>query len=175
MPAKKKSTKRTDAEIIRELAALTRAGFKTSHPSPFGSEIVHTKTGKRLERRLNMVVPECDPTSHAEVRVIRYACKKVKKPNLNGYTLYTTCEPCPMCMTSCLWAGLDRVVYGTTVRKPGSTNPPLFDYSAKEFATKTLFKIQVDGPVEEELCRALVDDPIVRKYHDKLAKKKIFI
>lgn len=178
MPAKKtiKIKRASDEELIRGLAAATRAGFKTSHPSPFGSLIVNSKTGKLLTRKLNRVVPDCDPTCHAEVRTIRYAARKLGTPYLKGYTLYTTCEPCPMCLTACLWAGLDRVVYGTVVRNPASKQPPLFDYSAKEFVKKSLiFKCQVDGPVEEALCRALVDDPVVQKYIAKLGKKNIHI
>jgi tRNA(adenine34) deaminase len=174
VPARKTSVP-SDEEIIRGLAEVTRAGFATSHPSPFGALIVETKTRKLLMRKLNQVVPENDPTCHAEVRTIRFAAKKVGSPSLKGYTLYSTCEPCPMCMTACLWAGLDRVVYGTVVRPPNSPHPPLFDYSAKEFATKTRFKCVVDGPVEEKLCRALVDDPIVQRYMARLAKKNIHI
>ncbi len=160
---------------MRGLAALTRAGFKTNHPSPFGSLVVETKTRRLVVQKLNQVVPENDPTCHAEVRTIRFAAKKVGSPSLRGHTLYTTCEPCPMCMTACLWAGLDRVVYGTVVRRPDATGPRLFDYSAKEFVKKSLFSCVVDGPVEEQLCRGLVDDPIVQKYTAKLAKKHIFI
>ncbi|HEY0258018.1 MAG TPA: nucleoside deaminase [Candidatus Methylacidiphilales bacterium] len=165
----------TDTEIIRGLAEVTRSGFASGHPSPFGSLIVETRTRRLLARKLNQVVPENDPTCHAEVRTIRFAAKKIGSPSLKGYTLYSTCEPCPMCMTACLWAGLDRVVYGTVVRAPDSPRPPLFDYSAKEFVKKSLFQCVVDGPVEEQLCRALVDDPVVQRYMAKLAKKHIYI
>jgi hypothetical protein len=58
---------------------------------------------------------EFDPSSHAEVRAIRKATKRLKQFRSPGYTLYTTCEPCPMCMSAALWAGLDRVVYGATI------------------------------------------------------------
>ncbi len=160
---------------MRGLAAVTRAGFTSTHPSPFGALIVETRSRRLLMRKLNQVVPENDPTCHAEVRTIRFAAKKLGRPNLHGYTLYSTCEPCPMCMTACLWAGLDRVVYGTVVRPPDSPRPPLFDYSAKEFATKTRFKCVVDGPVEEKFCRALVDDPVVQRYMARLARRNIYI
>lgn len=62
-----------------------------------------------------MVKQELDPSAHAEVRAIRLATKRLKQISLAGYTLYTTCEPCPMCMSTALWAGLDRVVYGATI------------------------------------------------------------
>jgi tRNA(Arg) A34 adenosine deaminase TadA len=165
----------TDIDVIRELAAFTRAGFKSTHPVPFGSQINNSRTGERLVRKLNRVVPDIDPTGHAEVRAIRFACRKVGRPNLNGYTLFTTCEPCPMCMTAALFAGVDRVVYGTVFRRPDAKSPPLFAYSAKEFAKNSTLRVRVDGPVEEALCRALIDDPVVRKYREQMAKKKIFL
>lgn len=164
-----------DRAVIRKLAAVTRAGFAT-YPIPFGAQINDTKTGKMLVRALNKVIPDSDPTSHAEVHVIRRACKKLKWPSLIGYTLYTTCEPCVMCMTAALFAGVDRVVYGTVVARPDAKGPPLFKYSAKEFVrTSTTLRCRVDGPVEEALCRALVDDPVVVKYRARFAKKKILL
>jgi tRNA(Arg) A34 adenosine deaminase TadA len=168
------STREADAEIIREIAAATRRGFASAHPIPYGAQIHETKSGERLVRALNRVVPDNDPTSHAEVRAIRLACRKLKWPTLVGYTLFTTCEPCPMCMTAALFAGIDRVVYGTVVRAPNAKGAPMFGaYSAKDFARDSALKCRVDGPIEEALCRALVDDPIVQKYKALCAKDKI--
>src|SRR6202000_1571783 len=77
--------------------------------------IVHSRTGKLFYRARNAVMRENDPSSHAELRTVRLACRKLGKPSLAGYTLYSTCEPCPMCMANALWARLDRVVYGATI------------------------------------------------------------
>ena len=99
-----------DGERMRDLAAWTALSLATKDPNPFGCEIVHSATGERLMRGLNAVSAENDPSSHAEVRTMRLACAKLKSPSLKGYTLYTTCEPCPMCMSDALWAGVDRVV-----------------------------------------------------------------
>jgi tRNA(adenine34) deaminase len=167
--------KADDAAIIRRLAAKTRAGFRTVHPVPFGAQINRTRTGAPVVLALNQVVRTCDPTAHAEVRAIRLACRKLGRANLAGCTLYTTCEPCPMCLTAALMAGLDRVVYGTVVRRPDAKGPPLFDYSAKKFAARSQFRCQVTGPVEEALCRALVDDPVVREYVARHGRKGVFI
>ena len=82
---------------------------------PFGALIVNTRSGQRLMRATNAVARENDPSSHAEVRTVRLACKKLKRPSLAGYTMYSTCEPCPMCMANALWARLDRVVFGATI------------------------------------------------------------
>jgi len=172
MPA---STRDADAAIIREIAAATRRGFASAHPIPYGAQIHDSATGERLVRALNRVVPDHDPTSHAEVRAIRLACRKLQWPNLNGYTLFTTCEPCPMCMTAALFAGIDRVVYGTVVRPPNAKGRPLFKYSAKQFARDSALRCRVDGPIEEALCRALVDDPVVQRYKTRCANDKILL
>jgi tRNA(Arg) A34 adenosine deaminase TadA len=164
-----------DAAIIREIAAATRRGFASTHPIPYGAQIHDTATGTRLVRALNRVVPENDPTAHAEVRAIRLACRKLKRPNLHGYTLFTTCEPCPMCMAAAVFAGIDRVVYGTVVRPPNAKGRPMFAYSAKEFIRESTSRCRVDGPIEEALCRALIDDPVVRHYRAECAKHKILI
>ncbi len=66
-------------------------------------------------RAVNAVRREHDPSSHAETRTVRLACKKLKRTSLAGYTMYSTCEPCAMCMANALWAGLDRVVFGATI------------------------------------------------------------
>ena len=100
---------------MRDLVRFTARTFDTRFPSPFGALIVHTQSGKELMRATNAVMREHDPSSHAEVRAVRLACKKLKRPSLAGYTMYSTCEPCPMCMANALWARLDRVVYGATI------------------------------------------------------------
>jgi len=164
-----------DNAIMRKMFFLTRRYYHTANPVPFCSQVSHTRSGRTIVVALNRVVSDCDPTAHAEVRAIRLACTKLGRAELSGCTLHTTCEPCPMCMTACLFAGLDRVVYGTVVRPPDSTRPPLYPYGAKEFAASSVFKCVVDGPVEEKLCRSLVDDPVVQRYIGEQGKKGIFI
>src|SRR6202166_1641075 len=104
-----------DEERMRELYHFTARTLETGRPVPFGALIVNTRTGQRLMRATNNVARENDPSSHAEVRTVRLACKKLKRPSLAGFTMYSTCEPCPMCMANALWARLDRVVFGATI------------------------------------------------------------
>ena len=104
-----------DEERMRSLYSFTSRTLKTARPAPFGALIVNTRSGKRLMHATNNVARENDPIAHAEVRTVRLACKKLKRPSLAGYTMYSTCEPCPMCMANALWARLDRVVYGATI------------------------------------------------------------
>src|SRR5579884_2377440 len=112
MQVQSTSVSALDEERMREIYEFTARTLNTPHPVPFGALIVNTKTGERLMRAVNATRKDHDPSSHGETRTVRLACKKLKKPNLSGYTMYSTCEPCAMCMANAMWAGLDRVVYG---------------------------------------------------------------
>ena len=76
---------------------------------PFGALIV--RDGKVLAEGQNRVTATFDPTAHAEVVAIRAACQIAKSFSLEGATLYTSCEPCPLCLSAALWARVDRVVF----------------------------------------------------------------
>lgn len=79
---------------------------------PFGAVIV--RDGEVVATGVNRVTANCDPTAHAEVSAIREACKKEQSFKLEGCTIYTSCEPCPMCLSAIYWAGISRVYYGNT-------------------------------------------------------------
>ncbi len=79
---------------------------------PFGAVIV--KDGEVIATGTNRVVPNSDPTAHAEVTAIRNACRKLGKFKLDGCTIYSSCEPCPMCLSALYWAGVERICYGNT-------------------------------------------------------------
>lgn len=76
---------------------------------PFGALVVCD--GRIVATGINRVTPDRDPTAHAEVTAIRAACRALDRFTLAGCTLVTSCEPCPMCLTSALWARLDAIVY----------------------------------------------------------------
>ena len=76
---------------------------------PFGALIV--RNGAVLAEGQNRVTATLDPTAHAEVVAIRAACQVAESFSLEGATLYTSCEPCPLCLSAALWARLDRIVY----------------------------------------------------------------
>ena len=109
-------------------------------------------------RALNAVAQEFDPSSHAEVRAIRKATRRLKKLSLAGYTLYTTCEPCPMCMSAALWAGLDRVVYGATIEDANRHCNQIL-IPATEVAARSDMNCIVDGPILRDECYALFTHP----------------
>jgi tRNA(Arg) A34 adenosine deaminase TadA len=85
-----------------------------SEGGPFGAVVVDDRTGKVIAEAANCVVPTCDPTAHAEVVAIRAACSAKGSHVLAGCTLYSSCEPCPMCLCAAHWARLDRVVFANT-------------------------------------------------------------
>jgi len=76
---------------------------------PFGALVV--RDGELVAEGVNRVTPLLDPTAHAEVQAIRAACQELGDFSLAGCVLYSSCEPCPMCLASSLWARLDRIVY----------------------------------------------------------------
>lgn len=77
---------------------------------PFGAVIV--KDGEIIATGVNRVTASCDPTAHAEVSAIRAAASKLGSFNLSGCEIYTSCEPCPMCLGAIYWAHLDKIYYG---------------------------------------------------------------
>ena len=79
---------------------------------PFGAVIV--KDGEVIATGTNRVVPNSDPTAHAEIMAIRNACSKLGTFQLTGCTVYSSCEPCPMCLSALYWAGVSRICYGNT-------------------------------------------------------------
>ena len=79
---------------------------------PFGSVIV--KDNKIIAEGSNKVTSNNDPTAHGEIVAIREACKKLNNFSLNGCELYSTCEPCPMCLSAIYWARIDKIYYANT-------------------------------------------------------------
>jgi len=163
----------TAADIARmsALARWTARTLNTPRPVPFGAEIIHTKTGERLMRALNAVAAQNDPSAHAELRTVRRACRKLGNFSLRGYTLYTTCEPCPMCMANALWAGLDRVVYGATISDANQFCKQI-RIPATEVTARSDMATIVSGPVCRDECLAIFAHPKMRKTFKTWSSKK---
>jgi tRNA(adenine34) deaminase len=152
----------SDEDRMREIFEFTARSLKTARPVPFGALVVNSRTGERLMRATNAVMRENDPSAHAETRTVRLACKKLKRPSLAGYTMYSTCEPCPMCMANALWARLDRVVFGATI-EDAERFVLQIHIPAKEVAQRSDIACVVDGPVLRELCVTLFTHPNMHK------------
>jgi len=91
---------------------LAEYNVKEGQGGPFGAVIV--KDGMVLARSANKVVPTNDPTAHAEVSAIRLACQELGTFSLAGCEIYTSCEPCPMCLGAIYWARIDKIYYANT-------------------------------------------------------------
>lgn len=100
-------------KFMKEAIKEAKLGIDNSHGGPFGTVIV--KDNKIIARGHNCVLRDNDPTEHGEIMAIRSACKKLGTYKLNDCTLYTTAEPCPMCLGAILWSGIKDVYYGCTI------------------------------------------------------------
>lgn len=87
---------------------------------PFGAVIV--KDGQVVATGANRVVPNNDPTAHAEISAIRAACTRLNTFQLDGCTIYSSCEPCPMCLSAIYWSGIKRLCYGNTKTDAANIN-----------------------------------------------------
>ena len=103
---------RKDSTYLRAAIQLARARMMAGHGGPFGAVIVFE--GEIISEGWNQVTSTNDPTAHAEVVAIRAAAARLGRFSLKGCTLYTSCEPCPMCLAATYWARIDRLVYGAT-------------------------------------------------------------
>jgi len=102
-----------DNEYFMKMAIeCSRQGMHQNIGGPFGAVIV--KYGKVVGKGQNQVTSTNDPTAHAEVVAIRDACKALKSFSLEDAILYTSCEPCPMCLAACYWARIKKIYYGNS-------------------------------------------------------------
>ena len=100
-----------DAKFMQMAIDLSIANID-SGGGPFGAAVV--RDGVVIATGANRVVPNADPTAHAEVMAIRSACAKLGTFQLANCTVYSSCEPCPMCLSALYWAGVERICYGNT-------------------------------------------------------------
>ena len=101
-----------EREYLERAIELSRQGMKDGQGGPFGCVIV--KDGEIIGEGFNQVTSTNDPTAHAEVVAIRNACERLGTYQLNGCDVYTSCEPCPMCLGAIYWARPERVIYANT-------------------------------------------------------------
>lgn len=101
-----------DFHFISLAIELARSGAEKNEGGPFGAVVV--KYGHVIGRGNNRVTSSNDPTAHAEIVAIRDACLYLNAYQLEGCTIYTSCEPCPMCLGAIYWARPDRIIYACT-------------------------------------------------------------
>ena len=97
---------------LREAIELAKESMTQNKGGPFGAVIV--KEESVIGTGTNHVTSTCDPTAHAEIMAIRDACQHTQDFSLEGCTLYSSCEPCPMCLSAIYWARINTVYYAST-------------------------------------------------------------
>ena len=93
-------------------------GMRNNEGGPFGA-VITDKGGNIIANGNNKVLKNNDPTAHAEIVAIREACKKLNTYDLSEYTLYSSCEPCPMCLSAIIWSNIKTVYFGCTKKDAG--------------------------------------------------------
>jgi tRNA(Arg) A34 adenosine deaminase TadA len=101
-----------ETDFMRLAVALSRQGMRSGAGGPFGALIV--RGGNVIGEGWNRVTSSNDPTAHAEIVAIREACKNTQTFNLEGAEIYTSCEPCPMCLSAIHWARIGKIYYANT-------------------------------------------------------------
>lgn len=102
-----------DAELLQQAVALSREHMRKGSGGPFGA-VITDRSGKIISEGWNCVTSSNDPTAHAEVTAIRRACADLGRFDLAGHVIYSSCEPCPMCLAAIYWARLDRLVFANS-------------------------------------------------------------
>src|ERR1017187_8155406 len=126
-------------EFLRRAIALATENVVSGKGGPFGALIV--RDGQIVGEGANSVTATNDPTAHGEVNAIRAACKALGTFTLAGCELYTSCQPCPMCLAACYWARLEAVYYGADAAdaaRAGFDDAFLYEEFRKEQAARTL-------------------------------------
>ena len=129
--------------FMREAIRLSIQMMRRGKGGPFGAVVV--KNDKVVGRGCNLVTSANDPTAHAEIVAIRDACKRLKTFQLDDCELYTSCEPCPMCLAASHWARLDAVFYGASAEdaaKAGFDDAYLYAEFRKDAAQRSLPQVQ---------------------------------
>ncbi|WP_435016147.1 nucleoside deaminase [Tundrisphaera sp. TA3] len=142
----------TDADFMTLAIEETREGIRAGQ-SPFGSIIV--RGGEVIATAHNTVWRDTDPTAHAEVNCVRAAAKALATIDLSGCTLYSTCEPCPMCLSAILWARIDRVVFGATTADAVDAGLAGMCVDARELAAMGENPLRVESGLLREECARL--------------------
>jgi len=99
----------TDEAFMRRAIGLSLSSLRSPGGGPFGAVVV--KDGKLVAEGFNQVAAHNDPTAHAEVVAIRRACQALETFDLTGCDIYTSCEPCPMCLSAIYWSRIGRIYY----------------------------------------------------------------
>lgn len=145
----------TDEDFLRRAIEAAREGIARGQ-SPFGSAIV--RDGRVVALTHNTVLADTDPTAHAEVNGLRAAAGGLGTIDLSGCTLYSTCEPCPMCLAAIHWAKVDRVVFGASIADATAAGFSELPVPAKTLAELGRSPLKVEGGLLRDDCSRLFEE-----------------
>jgi len=150
---------------MRRAIALGRRGMNRGDGGPFGAVVVCR--GAIVGEGWNRVVATNDPTAHGEIVAIRTACRRLASFRLSGCELYTSGEPCPMCLSAVYWARIDRIFFGFTVgdaARIGFDDRVVYRQLAKPAARRTIPAVQLLADEARALAREYAANPRRAKY-----------
>ena len=159
-----KQSEGNDESFMREAIRLSFETMRSNTGGPFGAVVV--KDGKIIARGFNRVLETNDPTAHAEVVAIREACKALNDFQLSGCTIYTSCEPCPMCLAAIYWERPDKVYFGNTKKDAADIefdDQFIYDEIERTFSER---KIPMIPLLRDEALKAF------EEWYKKLDRKK---
>ena len=141
-------------ELVMEAAIKEAKKSKAKGNKGYGAAIA--KDSKIVSLARDTVKQTRDPSSHAEMNAIRKAAKKIGS-DLNGCTLVSTCEPCPMCGAAAIWANIDTIVFGASIEETLKLGRERIVIPLKELAAKSPHKINIIGGILKEKCLKLYE------------------
>jgi len=136
--------KQLSEKFMREAIRLSLENINKGEGGPFGAVVV--KKGEIISEGSNKVTSSNDPTAHAEIEAIRAACKILNTFTLTGCDIYTSCEPCPMCLSAIHWARIEKIYYGNTRQDAAALNFDdefLYDEIGKEIHERKIPMLQL--------------------------------
>jgi guanine deaminase len=138
-------------EFLRQAIELAVDNVKTGQGGPYGAIIV--KNNQLLSASGNKVTSSLDPTAHAEILAIRMACLKLNDFQLKGCVLYTSCEPCPMCLGAIYWARLEKVYFACSRIEAAAANFDdsfIYDEISVPPPERSIAMLQLDLPIAKQ-------------------------
>jgi guanine deaminase len=152
-------------DMMRAALNLSRERMDAGFGGPFGAIVA--KGGRIVAEGFNQVTSTNDPTAHAEVTAIRNAARAIGNFNLQGLTLYTSCEPCPMCLGAIYWARLEAVYYGNTREDAaliGFDDDHIYREFDKPIGDRAIPFVRLDLPEAAAAFQAWADKPDKVRY-----------
>jgi guanine deaminase len=151
--------------FMRRALALGRRGMRAGDGGPFGAVVVHR--GVIVGEGWNRVVGTTDPTAHGEIVALRAACRRLETFHLAGCEVYTSGEPCPMCLGAMYWARVRRIFFGFTVAdaaRIGFDDRFIFRELARPSGRRSIPAVQLLAPEARALAREYLTNPRRARY-----------